>query len=508
MSYDLIGVTSSPFLATSVLRQIADEHGDEFPEAAAVIKNSFYVDDCLTGTLTLAEAQSLREGLNAILARGQMQLRKWRSNSQQLLSTMPNELKEKDESTLNISLGDCQKTLGLHWNTITDSLHVQTPTLDSIVHPTKREVSSAMAKTFDLLGWFAPATVTIKILMQKIWISKTNGDDPIPQELLPTWEVWSSSITALTDFAIPRRLTTSTSAVISTQLHGFADASMAAYEGVVYLRYLHQDTSVMVTLLAAKTKVAPVKPTTIPHLELNGALLLSRLLSYLAQTMDIPVCQVYAWSDSAVVLGWLNTAPAKLKVYVANRVTQTCSLIPAEQWRYVNTQQNLADFASRGLQRQQLLDCSLWWQGPEWLTASPKDWPKHPDINLGREIPELRAKVLMAIISFDTDLWEQYSSLDHLVRITAWLRRFTSNCMTKLFRRVGTPLWAAWWAFKERNLQPRLIQTNLSPPTPCCFTNPSSLPMLQNFRHCRRDNLLPERPSSYSSILYWAKMDF
>ena len=39
------GVTSSPFLATQVLRQVAIDHQQEFPEAAALITSSFYVDD-------------------------------------------------------------------------------------------------------------------------------------------------------------------------------------------------------------------------------------------------------------------------------------------------------------------------------------------------------------------------------------------------------------------------------------------------------------------------------
>jgi len=42
------GVNSSPFLATQVLHQLADNHQQEFPAAAALIRSTFYVDDCLT----------------------------------------------------------------------------------------------------------------------------------------------------------------------------------------------------------------------------------------------------------------------------------------------------------------------------------------------------------------------------------------------------------------------------------------------------------------------------
>ena len=46
------GVTS-PFLVTQILRQVAIDHQQEFPEAAALIISSFYVDDCLTGAANL-----------------------------------------------------------------------------------------------------------------------------------------------------------------------------------------------------------------------------------------------------------------------------------------------------------------------------------------------------------------------------------------------------------------------------------------------------------------------
>ena len=50
------GIASSPFLATRVLHQMADDYQDKYPEAAAMVKQSFYVDDCLTGANTPEEA--------------------------------------------------------------------------------------------------------------------------------------------------------------------------------------------------------------------------------------------------------------------------------------------------------------------------------------------------------------------------------------------------------------------------------------------------------------------
>ena len=91
--------------------------------------------------------------------------------------------------------------------------------------------------------------------------------------------------------------------MVDIQLHGFTDASCAGYGGVVYIRYLHADTSVVISLVASKTRVAPLKQQSIPKLKLklSGVLLLSRLLTSVAKDLNIDKAKLYAWSDSMIV---------------------------------------------------------------------------------------------------------------------------------------------------------------------------------------------------------------
>ena len=423
------GITSSPFLASKVLLQVAEDHAEQYPQAAEVVRNSFYVDDCLTGAATLAEAEQLRSDLNVLLSLGCLTLRKWRSNSPDLLALIPPELKEVDSSTLSLSPSDCAKTLGIHWNSSMDTFHVCTPTLTQLEVPTKRQLASAVGKTFDVMGWYAPATVQIKILLQQVWKSKINWDDPLPTGLLPVWEKWSKELPMITNQPVPRRYSNHDSPVIQSQLHGFCDASQAAYGGVIYLRMLHQDCTVSVSLVTSKTKVAPLSGSTIPRLELSGALLLSKLIHQTAKDLDVLPANIFTWCDSSAVLGWINMAPSRMKTYVANRVSEIIRLVPSEHWRYVATQQNPADLASRGMPISHLLSSNLWWQGPKWLHLPPSDWPRRPDINRGRELPELKPTVLIIQPPLpDMELWNRYSSFHKLVVITAWCRRFILNC--------------------------------------------------------------------------------
>ena len=66
------GITTSPYLASQVLRQLASDYKDDFPRAADLIHKAFYVDDCLTGADSLQEAVAIRAELNDLLDKAKM----------------------------------------------------------------------------------------------------------------------------------------------------------------------------------------------------------------------------------------------------------------------------------------------------------------------------------------------------------------------------------------------------------------------------------------------------
>ena len=143
------------------------------------------------------------------------------------------------------------------------------------------------------------------------------------------------------------------------------------------LRMVDTHDRVHISLVVSKTKVAPIKKLTIPRLELCGAQLLSRLLHHVKTLFNQPLTDVYAWTDSTIVLNWLVGSPRRFKTFVGNRVAAIVDCIPPDRWNHVAGVQNPADCASRGLFPAELISHDLWWNGPTWLKSVPLRWPKH-----------------------------------------------------------------------------------------------------------------------------------
>ncbi|GFX96286.1 DUF5641 domain-containing protein [Trichonephila clavipes] len=139
-------------------------------------------------------------------------------------------------------------------------------------------------------------------------------------------------------------------------LHGFSDASEAAYACVVYVVQKDRKTTKLV-MLGGKSKVAP----------------------------QDHVINIYAWTDSQVVLSWLSSPPRNRQPFVANRTSEILDIIPCKQWRYVPSKENPADLGSRGMSPKDLPYCSLWWEGSQWLSTE-EAWPKQQTIKDKRDI--------------------------------------------------------------------------------------------------------------------------
>ena len=356
------GVSASPYLAVQSLHQTATDFGKDHLLAAPRVYNSFYVYDCLPGAETPDQAINLQRDLYALLQKGGFQLTKWRSNSFAVMTSIPSELHDPSHTkTINEGKDDpSPKALGIHWSTTQDKEFVSTGTILDQELTTKRMITSDIVRTFDVLGWFAPSTVVMKILLQNLWELHLNWDEELPSNLRNQPATWKSQLHLLADKDIERCYFRKDDTTTSIQLHGFTDASEAAYAAVIYLRATYTAYPPTVTLVSVKTKVAPLKRLTIPRLELCGTQLLAKLANAARKALNISTDQTTLWADSTIVLHWLDGSPRRYKAFVGNRISHILELFLAHTWKYVPTACNPAGCASRGLLPQELVDHSLW----------------------------------------------------------------------------------------------------------------------------------------------------
>ena len=268
----------------------------------------------------------------------------------------------------------------------------------------------------------------MKILYQKLWVEKLGWDDPLPQVIVKEHEGWKSQLHLLDQVKISRCYYKVDEPPLSTELHGFSDASEKTYSAVVYVRSTYSSSRPLVRLVSARTKVAPLKALTIPRLELCGAQLLAKLLANVQSAPSLPVSALQAWSDSTIVLSWLDGQPKRFKTYVRNRIAATLELVPAECWFHVPTQLNPADCASRGLMPKELASFKLWWEGPEFLWAEPVSIPNQPTRSTDTA-PEQRVVVHCNGSAGKQPMFLSglYSNYHHTIKVAAWCMRFIDN---------------------------------------------------------------------------------
>ncbi|XP_049888028.1 uncharacterized protein LOC126382259 [Pectinophora gossypiella] len=358
------GTASAPFLSTRCLTQLAEECSDE--AVAEVIKHDFYVDDLNTGSNSKSDLKHIVKDVIQKLNEGCFPLRKFRTNSPDILdgiSTIDNTQDFSKQSTV----------LGLKWSPTDDILCFSAESV-AISKITKRNILSTSCKIFDPLGLLSACTIIPKMLLQKLWLEKTSWDEPVPDSVSRAWKDFQANIQDIANIIVPRHVLCSET--VTVEAHTFTDASQDAYAACLFLKSIDAHGKITTNLLCAKARVAPLKPEmTIPRLELLGAQLGARLHDKVIKALRIRVHRSIFWSDSTIVLGWIKTQPKTLKTFVCNRIQEIRDLTGQHEWRHVPTEFNPADLGTRGLRPELLENSDLWWNGPSFLRKPEKDWP-------------------------------------------------------------------------------------------------------------------------------------
>ena len=221
------------------------------------------------------DAFAVYEGLTSLLGSAGFKIRKWATNSTDLLKKIPPEersaTKEIVERSTPVTASDDTSSLGVRWNPETDmivydcyqDLHLKN-------EDTKTSVASLLATPFDPLGGLAPFILLARKVMKETHIAGMGWKDKLPEPLVPEWHNWVEMTKRLDIVKYPRYVPHNS----DSEIHIFGDASATmGYGIVVYVRTEVTKGKFVSNFLYAKSKINPKKEVTVPRLELMAALL-------------------------------------------------------------------------------------------------------------------------------------------------------------------------------------------------------------------------------------------
>ncbi|XP_054719061.1 uncharacterized protein LOC129228407 [Uloborus diversus] len=254
---------------------------------------------------------------------------------------------------------------------------------------------------------------------------------------------WLSEIDEIENIKIPRLYFTDFEWGAS-EVHIFSDASPKCYGCVAYFRMKHGD-GYLTKFMIAKSRVAPLKGLTLPRLELMGALISSRLGSYLQDTFrKLEKQKIFYWTDSQICLHWIKGNADEWKQFVRNRVKEIQTKTNPSNWFFCNGKDNPSDKLTRGIRVQALVNDKVWFYGPAWLNELDMSCNmESANVDIDVHCAEERKR---SVVTLQTNIessqpllnLENYSDLNKVLRITSYVMRFIKNCRATNEMKTGS----------------------------------------------------------------------
>jgi Pao retrotransposon peptidase/Family of unknown function (DUF5641)/Integrase zinc binding domain len=371
------GASCSPAISQFVKNMIANECENIYPEAAEVIRNSTYVDDVVKSVSDLERAKILPYEISEIMKTGGFQLLKINSNENQVIESLKNKLSENEKTFSN---QEEEKLLGYLVNFNKDTISIANPLSkfhDEIVNGeqkvTKRIVLQVLMSIFDPIGFVQFITSKMKLLYHNICLQKIDWDEPIPDELQKIWKKNLRYLQQISNIEIPR--TYCEEEYHKTQLIAFGDAGKDALCGVVYARFINENSEqLQVALIEAKTFInSKNAKRTIPELELQIAVNICKMVEVIKNKHTITFDEFIYFTDNQAVLEWIKNEGQKSTVYVHNRVKKINELSQKSEWKWIPTQFMVADLGTKESAMTEIQYENPWFL-PKIFSAPERDW--------------------------------------------------------------------------------------------------------------------------------------
>ncbi|XP_052750995.1 uncharacterized protein LOC128200722 [Galleria mellonella] len=416
------------------------------------------MDDCLYSCDSEEKAIKLVREITEIHSHGGFEIGRWSSNSKPVLNTIPQQsLAQSAVAFKHGANNTTERTLGLIWYPNDDAFsfkisfnRIPQNISNGIEPPTKAQMLSILMSVYDIHGFLSPCIIKGKILFQSVHRSGVEWKCHIQPKEFAQFTSWLHELKKLDTLRIPRcysncsewthcynnisNYVSCNNNFVDIQLHTFCDASTKAYSAVSYWRLTRSDGYVQISFVGSKSRVSPLRPVSIPRLELQGALLAARLANIIdSDHKDFKPTTRYFWTDSSTVLQWIRSDPRNYKPYVAHRLGEIDELTKNCEWRYVPSDINIADVATQD-DAPPLTYSNSWFQGPAFLRRPESEWPKDRKFSKTSQdviCEERSINVVTCSSELSLPSEDNISNWITLVRATARVLLFIRKCQRK-----------------------------------------------------------------------------
>ena len=456
----IYGVRSSGNMAECALRRTAELTKSDYPLAYNVILNDVYVDDCLSGSSTENERSKTVDEFSLAVAKGGFKLKGFTFSGMHPPENMANE----DKISVNVG--------GVIWFSLLDVFSLKTPqcNLDQKKRSKKsirdklvrRDCVSVVYGIFDPRGLSAPVVCGLKLDLHDLTVLKLDWDDEIPDNLKQIWVSNFEMIQELGNIRYKRAVVPSDAVNLNMETVDFSDASQKMICIAIYVRFLRKSGEYSSQLLFSRTKIVP-QDMTLPRAELLAASLNASTGHVVKTALGDRHTKAWKLTDSQVVMHWINCFRSKLKMFVRNLVINIHRLSMLEDWRHVDSANNLADLGTRkGMKVSDVGPESKWVNGLDWMKCDPSEFPVKTisEINLSNENKREAQKEQIIVENLDSSVTclsyfpvvpsivkDRYKFSKYVVdpnkfrfrkvvRILAWVILFIKSC----YRKVGKQL--------------------------------------------------------------------
>ena len=452
------GDRPSGTIATVALRMTAEMNQEKYPQAAKIIKDNTYMDDILESVSDREKAQSVTNDVEKLVSKGGFEIKGW---------TVSGNPDNQDEMAIpNKTHMPTEKVLGAYWRPVEHQfcfkvklnfserkrkLHTE-PDVEPHQMPgkipaklTKRMILSQINSIYDPLGLAGPFTVRSKIMMRQLWASETklDWDDPVPEACREDWTKFFSDLFDMNNIKFGRCLKP-TDAVGDPALVIFSDGSNDAYGACAYVRWALSSGGFDSNLIISKNRLAPIKRMSIERIELCGAVLNKRLKQLVGKESRYHFAKFFHIVDSQIVHAMVQKESYGFNTFTAIRIGEIQDGTRPEDWYWTSSEQNIADWLTRGKKPNEIDFNSPWQKGPDFLKLPESEWPVSRECNV-QELPERTKVVMLAGTKQEDSLatrigLSKYSNYNKLIRVTARVLAMFENAPRSSFRNAAKVL--------------------------------------------------------------------